>query len=35
MINNKLFYTKKEVKDFWNYLRNKKKNKRCEDEKRN
>ena len=26
---------KKKAKDFWNYLRNKKKNKRCEDEERN
>ena len=35
MINNKLILYKNEAKWFWNYLRNKKKNKRCEDEERN
>ena len=34
MINNKLILYKNEAKGFWNYLRNKKKNKRCEDEER-
>ena len=33
MINNKLILYKNEAKGFWNYLRNKKKNKRWEDEK--
>ena len=33
MIKNKLILCKKKAKDFWNYLRNKKKNKRCEDVK--
>ena len=35
MINNKLILYKNEAKGFWNYLRNKKKNKRCENEERN
>ena len=35
MINNKLILYKNEAKGLWNYLRNNKKNKRCEDEERN
>ena len=35
MINNKLILYKNEAKGFWNFLRNKKNNKRCEDEERN
>ena len=35
MINNKLILYKNEAKGFWNYLRNKNKIKRCEDEERN